>query len=118
VAFRARLLFTEKASIDEAFIDLTAPVRETILQRYPHLTQVPDTGMDTLLPAPQPLDFRGIGTLIPIDPDQEEAAETVTMDSPTWHDVALSIGAELMQKLRDDIRTKLGYTLSAVRTQL
>lgn len=37
-------------------------------------------------------------------------------DSPTtWHDVALSIAAELMGRIRQDIFTKLGYSTSAVR---
>lgn len=39
-------------------------------------------------------------------------------DLTTWHDVALSIAAELMGKIRDDIRTKLGYTTSAVSVRL
>lgn len=33
---------------------------------------------------------------------------------PTWHDVALSIGAELMRTTRVETFQKLGYTLSAV----
>lgn len=34
--------------------------------------------------------------------------------APTWHDVALSIAAELMDKIRGDVREQLGYTTSAV----
>lgn len=34
----------------------------------------------------------------------------------TWHDVALSIAAELMEKIRGEVRTQLGYTTSAVRS--
>jgi DNA polymerase eta len=33
----------------------------------------------------------------------------------TWHDVALSIAAELMDKIRAEVRTQLEYTTSAVR---
>ena len=40
--------------------------------------------------------------------------ESLEEPPPTWHDVALSIAAELMQKIRMDIYTKLGYTTSAV----
>jgi DNA polymerase eta len=37
-------------------------------------------------------------------------------DAPrTWHDVALSIAAEFMDKIRAEVRTQLGYTTSAVR---
>ena len=32
----------------------------------------------------------------------------------TWHDVALSIAAGLMDKMRHDIHTKLGYTMTSV----
>lgn len=32
----------------------------------------------------------------------------------TWHDVALSIAAELMAKVREDVRVQLGYSTSAV----
>jgi len=31
----------------------------------------------------------------------------------TWHDVALSIAAELMDKIRAEVHTQLGYTTSA-----
>ena len=32
----------------------------------------------------------------------------------TWHDVCLSIAAELMGKAREDVRVNLGYSTSAV----
>jgi DNA polymerase eta len=32
----------------------------------------------------------------------------------TWHDVALSIAAEFMDKIRAQVRIQLGYTTSAV----
>ncbi|KAG9123491.1 DNA-directed DNA polymerase eta rad30, partial [Ceratobasidium sp. 392] len=32
---------------------------------------------------------------------------------PTWHDIALSIGAEFMRTIRDETCKQLGYTLSA-----
>lgn len=34
----------------------------------------------------------------------------------TWHDVGLSIAAELMGKMRAEVHTKLGYLTSAVRS--
>ncbi|GBE88531.1 N-acetyltransferase eso1 [Sparassis crispa] len=127
----------EKASIDEAFIDFTRPVREEILKRYPYLAQVPPDaphGADSALPPPPPILWDNLGTVIPITPPPpessidganvtpevsrpalEEEHESVQDDdgSTTWHDVALSIAAEYMEKIRDDIRTKLGYTTSA-----
>ncbi|KAL0954665.1 hypothetical protein HGRIS_003615 [Hohenbuehelia grisea] len=129
----------EKASIDEAFFDLTRPVREILLQRFPLLAQVPPEGIDSPLPPPPRISWEGLGYVIPIDEEDlsktrhEGADSTIHQsaveassavgdrESPcpsephavTWHDVALSIGAELMQRVRDDVRTKLGYSTSA-----
>jgi nucleotidyltransferase/DNA polymerase involved in DNA repair len=105
----------EKASIDEAFMDLTRPVRQIMLERYPYLAHVPDgaaLGLDTPLPPPPQVSWDGLGTLIPIDPSQEPNEENITPS--TWHDVALSIAAESMEMVRQQINAKLGYTTSAV----
>ncbi|KDR73120.1 hypothetical protein GALMADRAFT_228261 [Galerina marginata CBS 339.88] len=133
----------EKASIDEAFFDFTKPVREIMLQRYPYLAHIPASapaGADTPLPPPMPISWNGLGNLIPDDPLQPpedelqegqpnpngSAPQSPQLVSPggknglkdietpiTWHDVALSIAAELMGKAREVVRVKLGYTTSA-----
>ncbi|TFK27153.1 DNA polymerase eta [Coprinopsis marcescibilis] len=124
----------EKASIDEAFIDFTKPVREIILQRYPHLAQPPPDapfGVETALPPPPPIVWDGKGAVIPVNsPPSEDSSITdgqisSSSDEPgraepldkdvvsTWHDVALSIGAELMTNARDAVHTTLGYSTSA-----
>jgi DNA polymerase eta len=41
------------------------------------------------------------------DPGKEEEAQT------TWADYAFSIGAEMTQEIRDEVRNTLGYTTSA-----
>lgn len=120
---------TEKASIDEAFIDFTVPVREILLERFPYLAHVPDdatNGIDTPLPAPPPISWEGLGVVVPIFSQaegSEDQPESSTIQNEvggredelaTWHDVSLSIAAGLMEKIREDIRTKLGYTTSAV----
>ncbi|KAJ3758530.1 hypothetical protein EV360DRAFT_82985 [Lentinula raphanica] len=107
----------EKASIDEVFIDFTKPVRQALIERYPYLTQVPPdapNGVDTPLPPPPSLDWGTDSHLISINPD-EDSGPTTSEDSPplTWHDVALQLAAEIMQKVRVEIATKLGYTTSA-----
>jgi DNA polymerase eta len=123
----------EKASIDEAFIDFTHPVREIILERFPYLAHVPadaPNGIDTPLPSPPPISWEGLGVIVPVSPASEKTEEQpqssiggngfedeVREESDelaTWHDVALSIAAELMEKIRYEVRTKLGYTTSAV----
>ena len=156
------LISIEKASIDEMFIDFTKAIREVLLQRYPHIAQVPTDalkGVDTPLPPPPPILWDGLGSLIPVNPppisakggigeeeDEIEGSSTghqthvediinneghglqgniekkADADLPpgmedsqvTWHDVALSIAAEMMQKAREEVRVKLGYSTSAV----
>ncbi|EGN99076.1 hypothetical protein SERLA73DRAFT_168617 [Serpula lacrymans var. lacrymans S7.3] len=112
----------EKASIDEAFIDFTRPVREKILERYPYLAEVPHdapNGIDSPLPPPPPISWNAIGFLVPVTPSEsagnegEELLRGEDDDSTTWHDVALSIAAELMDQIRKEVHTKLGYTTSA-----
>ncbi|KAH9847546.1 DNA/RNA polymerase [Lenzites betulinus] len=141
----------EKASIDEAFIDFTRPVREELLKRYPYLATVPSdapNGIDSPLPPPPPISWDALGTVVPVHPPKvpptgesaTEAGEEAGATDPavqaqerqytpvdeaedegvneedtltTWHDVALSIAAELMLRIREDIRAKLGYTTSA-----
>jgi len=46
-------------------------------------------------------------------PEGEESGIEEDDEHTTWHDVALSIAAELMAKIRAEIHTKLGYTTSA-----
>ncbi|RDB26370.1 N-acetyltransferase eso1 [Hypsizygus marmoreus] len=120
----------EKASIDEAFFDFTKPVRKIMLERYPYLAQVPAdarNGVDTPLPPPPPIQWDGLGHVIPINPPPpDEIKEEHTTASPvpekleededppaTWHDVALLIAAELMDKAREQVRVTLGYSTSA-----
>ncbi|KAI0073880.1 DNA/RNA polymerase [Panus rudis PR-1116 ss-1] len=132
----------ERASIDEAFIDFTKPVRDELLRRYPYLAEVPPDaplGKDTPLPPAPPIDWTGLGEVIPVypkpkeekkqEPGEDEGPESKSDDSrddtephtteippepePTWHDVALSIAADLMNKIRRSIYEKLGYTTSA-----
>ncbi|KAH9930101.1 uncharacterized protein B0H18DRAFT_1117160 [Fomitopsis serialis] len=113
----------EKASIDEAFIDFTGPIREEILRRYPYLAQVPPdapNGADSPLPPPPPIiDTSSGGSAAdaeaPSDQDVSDADDkgVDNVDTTTWHDVALAIAAELMGKIRHDIYMKLGYSTSA-----
>ncbi|KAJ3862539.1 hypothetical protein EV359DRAFT_44984 [Lentinula novae-zelandiae] len=109
----------EKASIDEAFIDFTKPVRQALLQRFPYLSQIPadaPNGVDTPLPPPPLIDWGTDSHLIPIysNADFESTDEEASQSAPlTWHDIALRLAAEMMHKVRVDIATQLGYTTSA-----
>lgn len=110
----------EKASIDEAFLDLTGPVREKLLERFSYLGRVPadaPEGLDSPLPPAPPIDWGQVGELVPIIPPVGSEADELKTESDhltTWHDIALSIGAELMSYVRDEVQKQLGYTTSAV----
>ncbi|KAJ3853975.1 hypothetical protein EV368DRAFT_37783 [Lentinula lateritia] len=109
----------EKASIDEAFIDFTKPVRQALLQKFPYLSRIPadaPNGVDTPLPPPPSIDWGTDSHLIPIysNADSESTDEETSQSAPlTWHDIALRLAAEMMHKVRVDIATQLGYTTSA-----
>lgn len=92
-----------------------------LLQRFPYLAQIPPDapqGVDSPLPPPPPVDWSKLGELIPTHSSEEnDGGEIYPADDDvtcTWHDVALSIAAELMAKIREDVHENLGYTMSAV----
>ncbi|GJN90929.1 hypothetical protein Rhopal_003943-T1 [Rhodotorula paludigena] len=69
----------EKASIDESYLDLTLPVRELLLKKYPALATAPSGNLDEPLPPPSSLgvnetDYRWdeVGNLIPISGQKKE----------------------------------------------
>lgn len=70
------------------------------------------------MPSPPPIDWNELGELIPIHPTEDtDGAEIYLSENDvtsTWHDVALSIAAEIMTKIREDVHKNLGYTMSAV----
>ena len=125
---------TEKASIDEAFIDLSLMVVERLLERHPYLASVPDDapeGLDSLLPSPPPINWTTAGNVFPIEgegkeggdsepqkdehsEDEEVELDTKRGDSVSWEDWALFVGAELMGEVRAEVWKRLHYTCSAV----
>ena len=67
----------EKASIDEAYLDFSQPVRDLIIARNPHLASVPAgsaLGLDTPLPPPPPIDWERLGNIVPVLSEQEQQA--------------------------------------------
>jgi DNA polymerase eta len=110
------------------------PVQHALIERYPELA-VPSPnspyGMDSPLPPPpQSLSWHPSCALVPgAEEEQDGTPNTPEADEDklpgerepkksnqlvTWQDVALSIGAELLFKARDEILRNLGYTTSAV----
>jgi DNA polymerase eta len=49
--------------------------------------------------------------------DNEASSDITAEDGrpPTWHDIALSIAASSLLKMREEVKSRLGYTTSAVR---
>ena len=117
---------SEKASIDEAYIDLTALVIKEILSRHDHISSLPvdaPFGLDTPLPLPPPIVWDPVSNIFPIrgDAPRAEDGDGDGYDGPEeeevggWEDYALSIGAVLMAQIRAEVKRELGYTCSAVR---
>jgi DNA polymerase eta len=98
----------EKASIDEVFLDLSAQIHQTLLERYPELRYAPYDDPTEHLPLPPStaLDWQA-DALIDLD-----SAETED-DDPDWDDVAMNIGSEIVRDVRRTIRERLKYTCSA-----
>lgn len=105
----------EKASIDEAFLDLTPMVLDKLLEYHPQIATVPEDatdGIDAPLPNPPPIDWNKAGNVVPIEEGKEgDPTERIHQDS--WQDWALCVGAEIMADLRAEVWKKLHYTCSA-----
>jgi DNA polymerase eta len=116
----------EKASIDEAYMDLSAMVRDRLLAAHPFLAQIPvdaPEGIDSLLPQAPHIDWTDAGHVLPTlaeymesnnEPDdEEEALQRIGVSTTCWSDWALRIGAEIMMDVRQAIWKRLHYTSSA-----
>ncbi|EGG01839.1 uncharacterized protein MELLADRAFT_117712 [Melampsora larici-populina 98AG31] len=101
----------EKASIDEAFLDFSIPVRDILINRYSDLLSTSKTNnLDDFLPPPPQLDWKSTEHNLILNTSDSEVDEMMTT---TWTDVALMIGAELMAQCRKAVFDQLGYTCSA-----
>ena len=91
----------EKASVDEAFIDLSSLVYGVLLRRYPPLA----TAGDGALPSPPSaaLEWGEDNNVVDLD----EACDS------DWDDVAMRIGSEIVRSLRAAVWRVLSYTSSA-----
>lgn len=69
---------SEKASIDESYLDVTLPVRAQLLERYPALANLPEgCDLDSPLPSPKDLgvsiEWERIGNLIPVTGQKKDS---------------------------------------------
>ena len=99
----------EKAGIDEVFLDLSAQIHSTLLQRYPELNgPAPYDDPSENLPRP-PTTALDWNTDALVDLDITETED----DDPDWDDIAMLIGSEIVRSVRASIRERLKYTCSA-----
>lgn len=102
----------EKASIDEAFIDLTPMVLDKLRSDHAQVwSEFGSSANDQSLP-PAPLieseNWSGWQAVHTADD------ETVEDKPSTWQDWALLYGAEIMLQMRTAVQDRLGFTCSAV----
>lgn len=99
----------EKASIDEVFLDLSAQIHSTMLERYPELgLPAPYDDPTECLPRPPitVLDWKADAM---VDLDAEETED----HDPDWDDIAMLIGSEIVRDVRAKIKEVCRYTCSA-----
>lgn len=92
------------------FLDLSAQVHATLLERFPELRNPPphdDPGEKLPMPSTTALDWQA-DALVDLDDTETET------DDPDWDDVAILIGSEIVRDVRAAIRAQVRYTCSAV----
>jgi len=102
----------QRASIDEAYIDVTDAVNKKILESPP-MPPYDDHGPDVYWDSSSII----VGKpTIPDHQDQDqkslEQENKETYRTKGWGDLQLQIGAQISQQIRDAIFTELGYTCS------
>ncbi|KAI5808383.1 hypothetical protein BZA77DRAFT_333019 [Pyronema omphalodes] len=102
---------TEKASIDESFLDLSKDIYDRLIEEYPYLREEDREMEEKYLPMPPKMKLEWYGShLVEKDklPDDEEEEEDVD-----WDDVVMSMGAQIVADARRKVFERVGYTCSA-----
>ncbi|KAF3479704.1 DNA polymerase eta [Arthroderma uncinatum] len=109
----ADMVRLEKAGIDEVFVDLSALVFGTLLERFEVLRSAEASeglkeGLNRLLPRPQTtaLVWGEDDALIDLDTGQSEE------DDPEWDDIVMLVGSEIVKSIRTAVWDQLKYTCS------
>ena len=109
----------EKASIDEAYLDLTETVRLKILENNPHLRTLPKgASLSDAPPNPPVFVWKDLELAVPVIPPQEAESRQENLSTEAkfalrWRAYALHLTSEIMQECRKQVREQLGYTCSA-----
>jgi DNA polymerase eta len=102
---------TEKASIDEFFLDLSKDVHDQLLLQYQALQIAGNPNENLPLPDVEVLNWNA-SHLVANERADDEMAE-ISAEDVDWDDVAMAIGAGIVKRLRDEVFKQLGYTCSA-----
>ncbi|KAK2875071.1 hypothetical protein FQN49_001811 [Arthroderma sp. PD_2] len=109
----ADMVRLEKAGIDEVFVDLSALVFGTLLERFEVLRSAEAVeglkdGPNRLLPRPQTtaLIWGEDDALIDLDTGESEE------DDPEWDDIVMLVGSEIVKSIRTAVWDQLKYTCS------
>ena len=94
----------EKASVDEAFINVSEDVEERLESEFPDFPEWADSSGTIQIPKDVELDWNGLGKS-PVEINMEEK-------KPTIDEIYLWVGALIARELREDLFEELGYTCS------
>ena len=98
----------EKAGIDETYVDLSRPVYEEMVNRFPELSSAEISDLDDYLPMPMDSLVDWKATAVEEDTTDDDARQQID-----WDDEALLIGCEIVNSIRTAIHNALHYTCSA-----
>ena len=105
---------TERASIDESFLDLSRDIHDRLLEQYEALrAPPPNSNQHQLLPLPDIKVLNWSESHLVANADEDEKKAEMQIDDLDWDDVAMAIGAGIVKDLRDEVFKRLGYTCSA-----
>ena len=113
---------TEKASVDECYIDLGREIYKRLIDLFPQLSRScrdnPENGYANLplIPSILPLDLKWEGEII--NSEKEKTMDNGNLSPPPpviedWDDICFIIGSQILLEVRKDIFAELGYTTSA-----
>ncbi|KAG9284815.1 hypothetical protein G9A89_003738 [Geosiphon pyriformis] len=91
----------QRASVDEAYMDVTDFVNERLVKRFHELNESSQ--------APE-IDWNGLGIIWSNTRNEDVDADK---EKNTWNDWQLAIAAELASEIRETVLMELGYTCSA-----
>lgn len=111
---------TEKASVDECYIDLGREIYKRLIDLFPQLSRGSRDNPENsyanlpLIPPTLPLNLKWEGEIINTEKEKSEDNDIVSPPViEDWDDICFIIGSQILLEVRKDIFEELGYTTSA-----